>query len=127
LALPAIVSIAANLAITEPGAGSGVNKRYADVLATCGLCGGLATRFCGLATCFGATTVTLGSVALGLVCDITALVRLHSNAAESVAATEVATKLDDIFIARSLPKPDANAVASSNRRKVSLESVRCIS
>jgi hypothetical protein len=101
LALLAIFSSAANLAITAPGAGSGDNGRYADLLAACDLCGGLAIRLCCLANCFGAKTVTLGSEELGLVCDIAAPVRLHSNAVDRMATAEDAIRLDDILITRS--------------------------
>jgi hypothetical protein len=73
-----------------------------------------------VATCFGAKTVTLGSEELGLVCDIAAPVRLHSNAVERMATVADAIRLDDILITRS-PKPDATAVASPNSREASLE------
>src|SRR6202011_947392 len=63
---------------------------------------------CGLATCFGASTVTLGSVEFGVVCDIAAPVKLHSNAAERIATAEGATRLDDILITRS---PKSGAIA----------------
>jgi hypothetical protein len=53
----------------------------------------------GLAVCFGSSTVTPGSVEFGVVCDIAAPVRLHSNATDSI--TTAATRLDDILITRS--------------------------
>jgi hypothetical protein len=42
--------------------------------------------------------VTLGSVEFGVVCDIAAPVRLHSNAVDRIAIAEGATRLDDILI-----------------------------
>jgi len=64
--------------------------RDATVAARAGLCG-------GLATCFGATTVMLGSGAATPVsgCDIAGALRLHSNAVDRIAIAEGATKLDD--------------------------------
>jgi len=56
---------------------------------------------CGLATCLGASIVTLGSAEPGVVCDIAAPVRLHSNAVDRMATAEGATRLDDILISRS--------------------------
>ena len=72
------------------------------MFATCGgLCDGLATGLCGLATCFGATTVTLGSVVGELpVCDIAVPPRPHSNAVDRIATVEGAIRLDDSLIIR---------------------------
>src|SRR5581483_2888681 len=103
-----------SFAMTEPCAGvrvavsmgawvAGAVRRPARVFAVrSGLCGGLASGF-------GATTVTLGSVEPGVVCDIAAPVRLHSNAVDRIATAADATKLDDIVILV-LPNPDLNAV-----------------
>jgi hypothetical protein len=49
----------------------------------------------GLALCFGASTVTLGSELEPAVCDIAAQVRLHSNAVDRTATAEGATKFED--------------------------------
>jgi hypothetical protein len=61
-----------------------------------GLCG-LSTCRCGLAICFGASTVTLGSWGTEPVpvCDIAVPLKLQSNAVETSAIAEDATKLDD--------------------------------
>jgi hypothetical protein len=53
-----------------------------------GLCGGLATVLCGLATCFGASIETLGS----WLCDIAVPLRPHNNAVDRIATAEGATK-----------------------------------
>ena len=52
---------------------------------------------CGLATCFGASTVTLGSwVAEPVaVCDIAVPLGPHNNAVDRIATAEGAAKLDD--------------------------------
>jgi hypothetical protein len=73
------------------------------VLATWGLCGGLATRLCGLAICFGASIVTPGSRA----CDMAVPLRPHNNAVAMIATAESVTRLDDILITRSpqMPSP----------------------
>jgi hypothetical protein len=63
------------------------------VCATCGLSDGLATSLCGLATCFGASTVTPGS----WVCEIAVPLRAHNNAVDRIATAEGATGLDDIL------------------------------
>ena len=66
------------------------------LVARAGLCG-VTTDRCGLATCFGASTVMLGSWAAeaGVGCDIAVPLRLHSNAVDRSAIAEGATKLDD--------------------------------
>jgi hypothetical protein len=53
--------------------------------------------FCGLATCFGASTVMLGSGAaeLAAVCDTAVPLRPHNNAVDRIATAEGSTKLDD--------------------------------
>jgi hypothetical protein len=56
-----------------------------------GLCGGFAAccGLCGLATCFGAWTVMLGSegtVVAVVVCDIAVLLKPHSRAIDEVMA-----------------------------------------
>jgi hypothetical protein len=63
------------------------------VFDTCGgLCGGLAIALCGLATCFGAATVTLGSeLEEPAACDRAVPLRAHSNAADRIATAEGAT------------------------------------
>src|ERR1700759_830111 len=99
-------SISLSFAMTEPCVGvrvavsrAGAVRRPARVFAIrSGLCGGLASGF-------GATTVTLGSVEPGVVCDIAAPVRLHSNAVDRIATAADATKLDDIVILVP-PNPD---------------------
>jgi hypothetical protein len=98
-----VFSSAAILAMTEPCEGAvvwGVGDvgRDATVFATRGgLCGGLATCLYGLATCFGASTVTPGS----WVCDIAAPLRPHNNAADRIAPAEGAPRLDEILMTRS--------------------------
>ena len=73
------------------------------MFATCGgLCGGLATGLCGLATCFGATTVTVGSVAdEPPVCDMAVPPGAHSNTVDRIATAEGATRLDDTLMTHS--------------------------
>jgi hypothetical protein len=70
------------------------------VFATCGgLCGGLATDLCGLATRFGATTVTAGSVVdEPPVCDMAVPSRAHSNTVDRIATVEGAIRLDDTLM-----------------------------
>jgi hypothetical protein len=78
-----------------------------------------ATRLglCGLATCFGAWTVMLGSVEPVAVCDTAVPLRPHSNAVDKMATAEGATKIDDHLIDHVLPKsgtgyrPDALTVS----------------
>jgi hypothetical protein len=52
---------------------------------------------CGLATCFGASTVMPGSGAAEpvAVCDIAVPLGPHNNAVDRIATAEGATKLDD--------------------------------
>jgi hypothetical protein len=105
-----VFSSAAILAITEPGAGfwadvagawgAGDVGRAATVFATsgarlCGLTTGSAR--CGLAICFGAGTVMLGSWLVGPVAVCEAAVPL-SNTVDRTATAEGATRLDDIPI-----------------------------
>jgi hypothetical protein len=60
----------------------------------------VATGRCGLATGFGASTVTLGSWAAGpaVICDNAVLLRLHSSAVDRSAIAEVAANLDDVLM-----------------------------
>jgi hypothetical protein len=93
-----VLSSSANFAIIEPFAGGGVCVvgdvvRDATVFAT-------RVGLCGLATCFGATTVMLGSWLAGPVAVCEAAVPL-SNTVDRTATAEGATRLDDIFITRS--------------------------
>jgi len=111
LQLLLVRSISLSFAMTEPGAGvrvavsmgawvAGAVRRPAPVFAVrSGLCGGLASGF-------GATTVTLGSVEPGVVCDIAGPVRLNSNAVDRTATAEGAIRLDDSLMVRS-PKSEA--------------------
>ena len=81
---------------------AGAVRRTAPVFAACsGLCG-------GLATCFGATTVTLGSeLEEPAVCDTAVPPRAHSNAVDRRATAEGATKPDDnLMIISSRAKTD---------------------
>jgi hypothetical protein len=101
-----IFSSAASFDMSEPGpakiapaeagrvSAAGDLRRDATGFATC--CG-----VCGLATCFGASTVMLGSVELGVVCDIAVPVRPNSNMADMRATVEGETMLDDILMTRS--------------------------
>jgi hypothetical protein len=87
------------------------------VFATCaGLCGDLATCR-GLATCFGATTVMLGSGAAEpvAVCDIAVSLRLHSNAVDRIAIAEGATKLDNDLMIISGQIQDGHSVPMRTR------------
>ena len=70
------------------------------------------TGLCGLVTSFGATTVMLGSVEFGVVCDIAGPPRPHSNAIAKIATAEGATTLDDILTTRS-PKSGAMSLSGS--------------
>jgi hypothetical protein len=93
-----------SLAMTEPRAGGGVlvvvctrvlladgDRRTAPVFAA-------RSRLCiGLAVCFGATTVTLGSAAPDAVCDIAGRPKPNSNAIDRMATAEGATKLDSLM------------------------------
>ena len=67
------------------------------MLATCGICGGLAASLCGLAICFGASIVTLGSRA----CDVAVPLRPHNNAVARIATAECVIRHDDTLITRS--------------------------
>jgi hypothetical protein len=61
--------------------------------------------FCGVATCFGASTTTLGSEVVAppegvAVCDIAAPLRPHrSSAIDKIATARLATKSDESLIA----------------------------
>jgi hypothetical protein len=68
------------------------------VFATGGAC--LCGLAAGLATCFGATTVMLGSWLVGPVAVCEAAVPF-SNTVDRTAIAEGATRLDDILITRS--------------------------
>jgi len=112
-----VFSSAANFDITEPGLASieageadGVSaagdlRRDATVVATC-------FGLCGLATCFGAWTVMLGSeVAKPVaVCDIAVPLGPHNNAVDRMATAEGATKLDDNLMTCPSQIRDGNAV-----------------
>jgi hypothetical protein len=67
---------------------------------------------CGLATCFGAWTVMLGSeVAKPVaVCDIAVPLGPHNNAVDRMATAEGATKLDDNLMTCPSQIRDGNAV-----------------
>ena len=71
-----------------------------------------ATGRCGLATCFGAWTVMLGSWLVGPVAVCEAAVPL-SNTVDRTARAEGATRLDDILITCS-PNPEMNAVPGAD-------------
>jgi hypothetical protein len=66
--------------------------------------------FCGVATCFGASTTTLGSEVVAppegvAVCDSAVSLRPHnSSAIDKTPAARPATKSDETFIAMSSPK-----------------------
>jgi hypothetical protein len=75
---------------------SGDIGRDANVFATSGGLCGLATRLCGLATCFGASIVTPGS----WFSDIAVPLRPHSNAVDRIATAAGATRADDILMMR---------------------------
>jgi hypothetical protein len=66
--------------------------------------------FCGLATCFGASTTTLGSEVVAppegvAVCDIAVPLRPHSSSAiDKIATARLATKSNEAFIAASSHK-----------------------
>jgi hypothetical protein len=95
-----VFSSAASFANTESGAGVGVVgdvRRDATVFAT-------RLGLCGLATCFGAWTVMLGSVEPVAVCDTAVPLRPHSNAVDKMATAEGATKTDDHLIDHVRPK-----------------------
>ena len=65
-----------------------------------------AARSClcgGLAVCFGASTVMLGRVELGVVCDTAVLLSPHSNAVDKMAIAEGAKRLDEDLMNRVLP------------------------
>jgi len=101
-----VFSSAASFAIVEPGAGDGVRAggdvgRGATVFATRPDPCGLATGLCGLATCFGASTVMPGRVPEPVaVCDTAVPLRAHNNAVDRIATAEGATRLDDILMRR---------------------------
>lgn len=59
----------------------------------------------GLALCFGASTVTLGSELELAVCDTAAPVRLKSNAVDRMTRAEGATRRDDNLMAMSFQIP----------------------
>src|SRR6476660_6655037 len=69
-------------------------------------CGVTAGR-CGLATCLGGATVTLGSWVLEpvAVCDIAVPLGPHNNAVDRIATAERATTLDDNLMTMSFPNP----------------------
>jgi hypothetical protein len=98
-----VFSSAAIFAITEPCAGAVVRGigdvgRDATVFATCG---GLATGPYGLATRFGATTETAGSVVdEPPVCDMAVPPGVHSNTVDRIATVEGAIRLDDTLMIR---------------------------
>src|SRR5262249_16618047 len=72
------------------------------LVARAGLCG-VATGRCGFATCFGASTLTLGSWAgPALICDSAVLLRLSSNAVDSSAIADGATRFDDVVMTISI-------------------------
>ena len=62
---------------------------------------GFATGRFGLAACFGASTVMLGSGAAepAAVCDTAVPLKLHSNEIKKIAIAEGTIRLDDILIA----------------------------
>ena len=66
--------------------------------------------FCGVATCFGASTRTLGSEVVAppegvAVCDIAVPLRPHSSSAiDKIATARLATKSNEAFIAMSSQK-----------------------
>jgi hypothetical protein len=66
--------------------------------------------FCGLATCFGASTITVGSKVVAppegvAVCDIAVPLRPHSSSAiDNIAKAGPATKSNEAFIAASSNK-----------------------
>ena len=112
-----VLSSSASLAMTDPGA-DGVGAvgdirpaparrvwRTVDRPAPC-------TVLCGLATCFGASTVMLGSEVAEpvAVCDIAMPLGPHDNAMERMATAEGATKFDDSLMICP-PNRDAKAVS----------------
>jgi hypothetical protein len=109
-----VFSSLASFANTESGAGAGVGV-VGDVRPTV-----FATRLglCGLATCFGAWTVMLGSVEPVAVCDTAVPLRPHSNAVDKMATAEGATKIDDHLMTMSFPNPGRNAVPMRARYHV---------
>jgi hypothetical protein len=95
-----VFSSLASCAITEFGAGDGVcavgDVRREETVDVTGF------GLCGLATCFGASTVMPGSWPAGpvAVCDIAVSLRPHSNAVDRIAKAEGATKLEDNLMTR---------------------------
>jgi hypothetical protein len=79
-----------------------------------------ATRsgLCGLATCFGATTVMEGSEAPEpvAVCDIAVPLRPHTNAVDKMAIAEGATMLDEDLMTLSSQIP-------AQKNSISVQSV----
>jgi hypothetical protein len=105
------------LPITEPGAYDGV--RVADVRAVDTVRRGAVvfaprSDTCGFATCFGASTVTGGSVALGpaVICDAAGA---HSKTVDMTAMVEGTTRLDDNLMTMSFQIRDGNVVPVSAR------------
>ena len=100
----------------EPGRAKMAPAEAGRVSAACDLrrdATGFATCFgvCGLAACFGASTVTAGSCAAEpvAVCDTAVSHGPHNNAVERIATAECAARLDDI-LTTVLPNPDINAL-----------------
>lgn len=89
---------------TESGAADGVRaaddvRRDATVFAAC-------RGRCGLATCFGASTVMRGSVPAepAAVCDIAVPLGPHSNAVDKMATADGTINLDDNLMTRPSPQ-----------------------
>ena len=88
-----------------------------------GLCDRLASRLCGLATCFGASMVTPGS----WLCDIAVPLRPQNNAVDRMV-TAGATRLDDILMMRTpIPNTKAGPVRTPYRIQPAFRSVGIMS
>lgn len=110
LQLLATLSRLAILPITEPGAYEGaraVDVRAVGAVRRDDVVFASRSDTCGLGTCFGASTVTGGSVAAGPVgiCDAAGA---HSKAVDKAAMVEGTTRLDDNLMTMSFQCRDGN-------------------
>jgi hypothetical protein len=115
LQLLATFSRLAILPITEPGAYAGaraVDGRIVDAVRRGAVVFVPRSETCGFATCFGASTVTGGSVAAEPVgiCDAAGA---HSKTVDKTATVEGTTRLDDNLMTMSFQVRAENAVPVS--------------
>lgn len=117
LQLLATFSRPAILPITEPGAYEGVRAvevRAVDAVRRGAVVFAPRSETCGFATCFGASTVTEGSVAAEPVgiCDAAGA---HSKTVDKAAMVEGTTRLDDNLMTMSFQCRDGNSAPVTAR------------